>query len=163
MPDSGFLARRRGLTVPPATHLLDDRDHAEDDDEGQDAVELDIAAQDREDAIPRRAGWCGGGIVAEAVGIDAGIRIAARRVQRRQRPPTAPVVVLDLFERAWRETHRQMKDRPDGDRAVARLRHAVDAIDVAANVDAGGLRQRAGQRHDRALHALRPWWRFEGA
>src|SRR2546429_7231050 len=106
--------------MPPATELLDDRDHAKTDDERQDAVELHVPSEDREDAVPRRAGRCGGGIVAKAIGVDAGIGIATAGPQGPQRPPAAPVVVLDLFEGTGRKAHRQVNNPRDGDWAVAR-------------------------------------------
>src|SRR2546426_10492137 len=141
--------------MPPATELLDDRDHAKNDDERQDAVELHVPSQDREDAVPRRAGWRRRSVFPKPWCIDAGVRIAAARTQRRQRPPATPVVVLDLLEGTRREAHRQVIHGGDGDRTVAWLPHAIDAIDVAADIDTGRWGRRICLRFNEALHSLR--------
>src|SRR5438046_3995315 len=104
--------------MPPATELLDDRDHAKNDDERQDAVELHVPSEDREDAVPRRAGRCRGGIVAKDIGVDAGIGIATARPQGPQRPPAATVVVLDLFAVTGRREIRTVNNTSADGRAI---------------------------------------------
>src|SRR5207247_4817646 len=97
MSRSGFLHPLRGLAVPPATQLLDDGDHAEDDHEREDAVKLEVAPQDRQGAISGRASRCGGGIVAEAMGLEAGMRMGARCDEGRQSTAAYEHVGSDVF------------------------------------------------------------------
>src|ERR1700675_160661 len=99
---ASLLRSSRGA-MTPATEFLDDRDRPEQDDERQDAPELEGAADDRENAVARRPGRGGRRILAEAGRIDARVRVSARRTQCRQRAPAAPIVVLNLLERAGRE------------------------------------------------------------
>src|ERR1700731_4106382 len=93
------LVRRGGGTMLAAADLLDDGDGAEDDDERQDAVELCVAAENRENAVAGRSCPHGRGrrVLAEARRVDAGVRVPLRGAQGRQGAPATAVVVLDFL------------------------------------------------------------------
>src|ERR1700730_13229762 len=159
------LLRWRGNTMLAASDLLDDRDGAEEDHEGQDAEERGVLADSGEDTLARRggAGRRGRRVLAESRCVDTGVRVAARSAQGGQGAPSIAVVVLDLVERAGREAQGQVIARDERDRRAGGLRHAADSVNVAPNLDTRRWRGRVGIRRDRALDRLGTGRGLEGA
>src|SRR5437870_2323636 len=152
-----------GGTPPSPADFLDNGDHPEENHECQDSEELNVAAQGGEDALAGRADRGGRSVFSEAWRVDAGVGVAAGCAQRAQRPPPAPLVVLDLFERSGRKAHRQVVAGDDRHHPPTGLAQAVDPVDISANLDTRRRRWRIRVGLDRALHARRGGGRLEDA